>query len=197
MAALLIVVGFLALADRFTPLDPAAPAYLGSALLVVGLGLVAAAFSSGRTARGGLIALGAVLSVALIAASTGPWDDHRGGMGDVTFRPLTADDVQPVYRGGMGDMTLDLTQIDVSDLDEPITTRVEHGLGDLEVLVPRSADVQMSVDIGLGSVDALGQEASGDGFFPGVGRDDWVDDDEAELVLTVNSGLGDVEVDRG
>jgi phage shock protein PspC (stress-responsive transcriptional regulator) len=197
MASLLVVVGLLALADRFTPLDPAAPAYLGSALLVVGLGLVAAAFSPGRTARGGLIALGAVLSVALIAASTGPWDDHRGGMGDVTFRPLTADDVQPVYRGGMGDMTLDLSRIDVSDLDEPIVTRVEHGLGDLEVIVPRSADVEMTVDIGLGSVDALGQESSGDGFFPGQGRGDWVDDDEAELDLTVNSGLGDVEVRRG
>jgi phage shock protein PspC (stress-responsive transcriptional regulator) len=197
MASLLVVVGLLALADRFTPLDPAAPAYLGSALLVVGLGLVAAAFSSGRTARGGLIALGAVLSVALIAASTGPWDDHRGGMGDVSFRPLTADDVQPVYRGGMGDMTLDLSAIDVSDLDEPITTRVEHGLGDLEILVPESADVLMSVDIGLGSVDALGQEASGDGFFPGEGSGNWIDDDDPELDLTVNSGLGDVEVSRG
>jgi phage shock protein PspC (stress-responsive transcriptional regulator) len=197
VAGLLIVVGLLALVDRFTPLDLEAPAYLGSALLVVGLGLIAAAFSTGRTSRGGLIALGAVLSVALIAASTGPWDDHRGGMGDVTFRPLTADAVQSVYRGGMGDMTLDLTGIDVSDLDEPITTRVEHGLGDLEILVPRTADVQMSVDIGLGSVDALGQEASGDGFFPGEGRATWTDDDEAELDLIVNSGLGDVEVSRG
>src|SRR5829696_10144011 len=143
VAALLIVVGILAMITRFSDWDIGARGILGAALLVVGLGLVAAAFSDGRTARGGLIALGAVLSLALMAASSGPWHDHRGGMGDVSFRPLTAADVQPVYRGGLGDMTLDLSGIDVSDLSEPITTRVEHGLGDLRVLVPPSADVQM------------------------------------------------------
>jgi predicted membrane protein len=105
--------------------------------------------------------------------------------------------VQPVYRGGMGDMTLDLSAIDVSDLDEPITTRVEHGLGDLEVLVPESADVQMTIDVGLGSVDALGEQASGDHLDPGSGAGSWVGDGEPEIDLTVNSGLGDVEVNRG
>jgi hypothetical protein len=55
----------------------------------------------------------------------------------------------------------------------------------------------MIVDIGLGSVDALGQESSGDLFDPGSGAGSWVDDDVAELDLTVNSGLGDVEVRRG
>jgi phage shock protein PspC (stress-responsive transcriptional regulator) len=197
IAGLLIVVGLLALLNRFTPLDMAAPVFFGSALLVVGLGLVAAAFSNGRTARGGLIALGAVLSLALMAASSGPWDDHRGGMGDVVFRPPTVADVQPVYRGGLGDMTLDLSGIDVSDLSEPITTRVEHGLGDLRVLVPPSADVQMSVDVGVGSVDALGRTTAGDELVKGSGSGSWVDDGEPEIDLTVNSGLGDVEVSRG
>jgi len=198
VAALLIVVGFLALLNRLTALQLDAPIFLGSALLVVGLGLVAAAFSNGRTARGGLIALGLVLSVALVAASSGPWDHDHGGMGDVTFRPQTAAEVQSVYRGGLGDMTLDLSEIDVSDLSEPITTRVEHGLGDLEVLLPRTADVQMSVDVGLGSIDALGEDGrQGQGFYPGDGAGSWVDDGEAEIDLTVNSGLGDVEVSRG
>jgi hypothetical protein len=94
-------------------------------------------------------------------------------------------------------MTLDLSGIDVSDLSEPINTRVEHGLGDLDVLLPQSADVQMSVDVGLGSVDALGQDGAGQGFHPGTGAGSWVDDGEAEIDLTVNSGLGDVEVSRG
>ena len=75
IAVLLIVIGALALITRFTAWDLGPRAFIGSALLVVGLGLVAAAFSSGRTARGGLIALGIVLSLALLAASTLPWTD--------------------------------------------------------------------------------------------------------------------------
>ena len=62
--ALLIVVG-VARPDRpASPAGTSAPrGFLGAALLVVGLGLVAAAFTGGRTARGGLIALGVVLSL--------------------------------------------------------------------------------------------------------------------------------------
>ena len=66
IAVLLIVVGALALITRFSAWDLGPRAFLGTALLVVGLGLVAAAFSGGRTARGGLIALGVVLSLALL-----------------------------------------------------------------------------------------------------------------------------------
>src|SRR3954468_7509548 len=79
IAGLLIVVGILVLIDRFTPWDISATSFLGSALLVVGLGLVAAAFTGGRRARSGLISLGVVLSVALLFASAAPWHDvHRG-----------------------------------------------------------------------------------------------------------------------
>jgi hypothetical protein len=62
IAALLIVLGVLTLLTRFAGWDIGPRAFLGGALLVVGLGLVAAAFSTGRTARGGLIALGLVLA---------------------------------------------------------------------------------------------------------------------------------------
>ena len=63
--------------------------------------------------------------------------------------------------------------------------------------MPRSADVQMSVDVGLGSVDALDETSSGTSFKSGLGSGTWVGDREAEIDLTVNSGLGDVEVSRG
>src|SRR5215210_2046904 len=85
VAALLIVVGILAMITRFSDWDIGARGILGAALLVVGLGLVAAAFSNGRTARGGLIALGVVLSLALVAVSN--VDSRIGsGMGDRTYR---------------------------------------------------------------------------------------------------------------
>src|SRR3954466_14980118 len=197
IAALLIAVGVLALINRFGGWDVHPRVFLGTALLVVGLGLVAAAFSSGRTARGGLIALGVVLSLALLVALTTPWNNVRGGFGDRTFRPATEAQVRDRYQGGAGDMTVDLTGVDVSHLDAPISTRIEHGLGDVKVLVPRDADVRLTVMSGVGSIDAFGQGSLDRGFFPGSGSGSWVDDSKAEFVIAVHNGAGDVEVSRG
>jgi phage shock protein PspC (stress-responsive transcriptional regulator) len=195
MAALLIVVGILVLLTRLTGWDLAPAAFFGAALLVVGLGLVAAAFSTGRTARGGLIALGLVLSFGLLVSSTEPWRHADGGVGDRTYRPLSAEDVRPVYDAGVGDVTLDLTDIDLSDLDGPVTTRFDAGVGDVEVLVPRSADVRVEVDSGLGDVEVLGEDSDG-GYYRGLGSASWTGDDEPEIALTINAGIGDVEVSR-
>jgi phage shock protein PspC (stress-responsive transcriptional regulator) len=196
IAALLIVMGILALLTRIGGWDLGPRAFIGSALLVVGLGLVAAAFSGGRTARGGLVALGIVLSLALITASTLPWNGVRGGVGDRTFRPATEAQVRDVYRNGVGDMTVDLSRVDVNDLDGPITTRIEHGVGDVDITVPRDADVRLSIENGLGDIDAFDQGSVDRGFFPGTGSGSWVDDGRAEITLVVHSGLGDVEVSR-
>jgi phage shock protein PspC (stress-responsive transcriptional regulator) len=197
MAVLLIVVGALALLTRFSNWDLGPRAFIGSALLVVGLGLVAAAFSGGRTARGGLITLGVVLSLALLAASTLPWNNVRGGVGDRTFRPTSEALVRDVYRSGVGDMTVDLSRVDVSNLDGPIDMRIEHGLGDVRIVVPRDADLRINVMNGLGSINMLGEGSLDRGFFPGTGSGSWVGDDKPEFEIVVHAGVGDVEVSRG
>ncbi len=197
VAGLLIVVGLMAMIDLFTGASLGATAFLGAALLVVALGLIAGAFVHGRTARGGLIALGVVLSFALVASSTVEDWGPSGGVGDRTYRPLTAAEVQPVYRGGTGDFTLDLSRIDVSDLDEPISTEIRHDIGDVEVILPSAADAQLTADVDLGSLDLLDRGALDGGFFPGRGAGSWVDDDEAEFDLIIHNGIGDVEVSRG
>ena len=192
LAGLLIVVGLLAALTRFTGWDVGPVGFFGSALLVVGLGLVAAAFTGGRRAKGGLIALGAVLSLALLVSAAQPWEDVEGDVGDRTYHPRTATDVQPVYSLGLGDTTLDLS--DLSDLDQPVTTQVNGGLGDVDVLVPRSADVRVDVHSGLGEVDVLDLASDG-GLSLGSGAA-WSGDGEPDIVLTINAGIGDVEVDR-
>jgi phage shock protein PspC (stress-responsive transcriptional regulator) len=197
LAGLLIVVGALALVGRFTDWDLDATVVLGGALLVVGGGLVAASFTGGRTARGALIALGAVLSLALVAAESVPWDRAGGGLGDRRFVPDTAAEVRTVYDGGVGDMTVDLSGVDVSDLDDPIRTTVDHGLGDVEIILPRDADVEVTVDSGVGEVSIFGRDGLTEGTFGGTGAGSWVGDGEAEIVLDVDSGLGNVEVTRG
>lgn len=197
LAGVLIVVGTLALVARFTDWDLDATVVLGSGLLVVGAGLVVASFTGGRTARGALIALGTVLSLALIAAESVPWDKAGGGFGDRTYAPRSAAEVRAVYDGGVGDMTVDLSDVDVSDLDETIRTRVDHGLGDVEIVLPRDADVQVTVDSGMGEVSIFGRDGLTDGTFEGTGAGSWVGDDEFEIILDVDAGVGNVEVTRG
>ena len=193
IAVLLILMGAMAMFSTFSPWEIHPRGYFGVALLVVGLGLVAAAFAHGRTARGGLIALGVVLSLALLAAAAEPWEGT--GAGDRTYRPGTAAAVQDVYSGGVGDLTLDLTRIEMGD-GEPINTRIDHGFGDIRVVVPGDADVQLTVETGLGSVDAFGEQTE-DNYFAGRGTGSWVADGDPEIVLVVHNGFGDVEVSRG
>jgi phage shock protein PspC (stress-responsive transcriptional regulator) len=195
LAAVLILVGIGALLTRFTAVDLGARAFLGGALLVVGVGLaVAAVTGAGRGARIGLTVLGVLLAFAAVAATSVRVPDVREG--DRTYRPLTAVAVQPQYDSGVGDLTLDLTAIDLSGLRRPITVMVHSGIGDVDVIVPRSADVQVDVDNGLGDAEVFGRPSDG-GFHPGTGGAAWTDDDDAEFRLTIESGIGDVEVSRG
>jgi Cell wall-active antibiotics response 4TMS YvqF len=197
IAALLIVVGVLVLLDRSTGWDVGPRGYLGAALLVVGLGLVAAAFSHGRTGRGGLIALGIILSIALTGASSVNWRTVHNGVGDRTYVALTTGDVQPVYRGGVGDMRVDLHELSsLGDLRQPVTTRVDAGVGDVTVPVPRDADVRVIAHSGIGHVDLFGQGDRAGGLFTGHGNESWSGDGTPEIELTINAGVGDVEVSR-
>ncbi|MCZ2823682.1 PspC domain-containing protein [Modestobacter sp. VKM Ac-2981] len=198
IAALLIIAGIAVMLDQFTTVDLGARGVLGSALLIVGVGLVFGALTGiGRGAKGGLIGLGMVLSVALAIAAT--VDVPNGSMGDRTWRPASAVAVQSEYENGVGDLLLDLRGVDsdeLADLDSPITTRIDSGLGDIEVIVPFSADVQLEVVQGLGETDLFGDRVEA-GFFPGRGTADWSGDSEPEFEITINAGLGDVEVSRG
>ncbi|MGY1753156.1 PspC domain-containing protein [Blastococcus sp. SYSU D01042] len=195
IAALLIVLGLLALATSSSDWDLGPRAFLGAALLVVGLGLVASAFVRGRSARGGFIALGAVLSAALFSVSALP---DGGTVGERTYRPATAADVRPVYDLGVGELTLDLTDVDLSDVDAPIRTRVEGGIGEIRVVVPRSADVRVTADVGAGDVRGFGSDDAVDGqLVPGTGSAAWTDDGRPEFVIDVDLGVGDLEVSRG
>ena len=194
-AALLIVVGVTVLVTEFTDVHIGARGFLGSALLVVGVGLVVGAVAGvGRGAKAGLIGLGLLLSAALVVASTVHLPS--GDIGDRTYRPVTAAEVQGNYRHGAGDLTVDLSGVDLSGLDGPIVTRIDSGIGDVKVLVPVSADVDVTVDPGISDADVLGGSADS-GFFPGSGSAPWSGDSSPEFRITVHSGAGNVVVSRG
>jgi phage shock protein PspC (stress-responsive transcriptional regulator) len=190
VAGLLIAVGLMVLVTRYTDLEPGPRGFLATALLVVGLGLVASAVTRARAPRGGLIALGSVLTLALLFTSAVPTLTEDGGVGDREYRPATAEDVLPVYRLGAGDMDVDLSRIDVDDLDEPIEVLVEMGAGDVDVVVPADADVRIQVEHGIGETEVFG-DSSGSGYHRAPGGDD-----EPEFVLSFDHGFGDLEVSR-
>jgi phage shock protein PspC (stress-responsive transcriptional regulator) len=199
LAALLIVEGLLVLVDKFTGWDLGPRAFLGSALLIVGLGLVAAAFSAGRTGRSGLIVLGGLLSMGLVGSTSVDWHEvHGSDFGDHTYVAERPADVQPVYRGSFGDMTIDLSHLDddLADLSRPIVTRVNGGVGDIRIVVPDDADVRVSTHTGLGDVRVFGQTGRDSGLFAGQGTQSWVGDDRPEIDLTIDAAMGDVEVSR-
>jgi phage shock protein PspC (stress-responsive transcriptional regulator) len=202
VAALLIVVGVMVLITRYTGLDLGATGFLGGALLVVGLGLVGSAFARGRAPRGGLIALGSVLTLALLfssSVSVSAWDEDgpSGGVGDRAYRPATAAAVEDRYQGGVGDLEIDLSDIDPSTIDRPVVFTVDHGVGDVDITVPEDADVFVSGQGGIGAVEFDGDSIPEDGaLFPGDGDGDWVDDGVAEFRIMVHNGIGDVEVSR-
>ena len=103
--------------------------------------------------------------------------------------------VPEVYDQGIGDATLDLSRIGLSGLDGPLATRLDGGVGNVEVVVPRSADVRVDVDGGIGDVDVLDLGSDG-GFSPGTGSASWTGDGNPEIELTIDAGVGDVEVRR-
>jgi phage shock protein PspC (stress-responsive transcriptional regulator) len=194
MAAALILVGVLVLITRFTHWDIGARGFLGSALLVVGGGLIASAFVGGRHARGGLITLGIVLSIALSISSFG--SVHLGhDIGNRTYHPTSAAGVLATYDSGVGETTVDLRDVELAGAPTPIRTHVDGGVGNLRIQLPASADVQVTVDTGIGNVDVLGNGAT-DGFYPGTGGASWSADGQPEFILTVDAGIGNVEVAR-
>ncbi|MPR00244.1 PspC domain-containing protein [Modestobacter sp. I12A-02628] len=147
-----------------------------------------------------VLAVLAVVGIVLGAVFGDRWGrDGRGGpgfgFGDRDVQPRSAGAVADVYESGSRDLDVDLSRIDVSDLDEPIETRIESGAGDVEVRVPEAADVQVRVDEGAGDVDVF--DADGDpGLYPGSGSASWTDDGQPEFVITLDSGAGDIELTR-
>jgi phage shock protein PspC (stress-responsive transcriptional regulator) len=195
VAALLIVVGIAVLLHQFTAVTLGARGVLGAGLLVVGVGLVVGAVTGlGRGAKGFLIGLGVLLTAALAVVSTVHLPN--GDVGDRTYRPTTATTVNRLYAHGAGNLTVDLTGVDVSGLTGPIVTSIHQGLGDVDVLVPFSADVQVTVDPGIGDARIFGDTSDG-GFFRGSGTAPWTGDSRPEFRITVMSGVGTVRVSRG
>jgi phage shock protein PspC (stress-responsive transcriptional regulator) len=175
------------------------PVLLGVVLAVLGGGLVVGAFLRGGR---GLIPFALLASVVTWGVLTEPLGQiSTGGPRDLRVAPTTAAELAPYYENPVGTVELDLRGMDLTVPPgapaTPVATRIEAGLGSVEIWVPDDADVRFTGSTGVGSVVFAGEET--DGPDARLRVDDLGEDRIASgrpIVLDVRAGAGSVEVHR-
>jgi phage shock protein PspC (stress-responsive transcriptional regulator) len=155
LGAVLLTVGLLAAFSQVGSVDVAPGQFFGAALVVLGLGLVVGAWWG----RARILVLLVILFAPMgIVASflTAPLE---GGVGDHTFAPVTAAEVQDEYRSLGGRLTLDLSQLTTSPRDIHIAASV--AFGQLQVILPEGASIEIRTQVGAGDVIVLGSQDVG------------------------------------
>ena len=114
---------------------------------------------SQRRARRALIALVTLLTVTAVATCIAivtafTWFDVNlgDGVGTSSYAPASLAAAQPSYDLGIGKLKIDLSRIDTTGRH---TIKARLGIGKLEIIVPRSADVRVVAHANVGDVSVL------------------------------------------
>jgi predicted membrane protein len=138
---------------------------------------------------GSFVGLIALLLAAVVLAVRVPL---FAGIGDRTNTPIDAANVHSKYELGIGDLTLDLANVSLPKGQTFVKATV--GIGNLKVIVPADASVDVQGRAQAGHVQLLGENDDGTHVRAhvvdrtGSGR---------VLMLDVRAGLGRVQVQRG
>lgn len=198
LGAILVLVGVGWLLEALDVADVPWRVLTAAALIIVGVALV---FGARTGSHGGLVAVGVVLTVLVLAA--GAFEalvdiPLTGGVGDKTHHPTAA--AQDEYRWGVGSLTIDLR--DASALaGREIEASVV--LGELVVIVPPDLPLLVSAQAGVGDLEVLGEENGGlkvdlvcHGTAEEVTCGDGMAPTEPYLRLDLQVAIGQVEVRR-
>lgn len=194
IGVVLVALGLGWLLDAIGAVDVDWDVLLPIALIVVGAALLVAAWQ-GR-GRGGLIALGVVLTVILTVATV-VRVPLSGGIGDRTERPTTLAATNRPFELSIGKLTVDLRDLSWPTGSPPgrISVEAAVGMGQLIVIVGSATPcVAVHAEAGMGEVVVLGERKSG--VSPEY-RTDAVCLAAPVLTLELSVGLGQVEVRRG
>lgn len=154
---------------------------------IAGLGMIVGSFLGGGR---GLILLAAVLCCLGLLLNVSHVTNAHNILNDARYAPTSIQAVQPSYQGGIGDLTLDLSQLPNSGT---VNTSVTVGTGDARVLVPANADVVVTCQAPIGTVNCL--DVHEDGANNGAVHTSQNDpSDNLKITLDVSSSIGDVEV---
>lgn len=188
IAAVLLTVGGTAIVSQTADVTVHPGQYFGAVLAVIGLGLVIGAWF-GRARIMVLLAL-LILPVALVASFvTVPL---RGGMGDVRFTPSNAAELRGEYRMIAGRMVLDLTDIHLTS--GPIHIAASVAFGELVVIVPEGASLDVRTQVGLGESIVFDARNDGSDLSDRFARHSF---SGPSFVLELESGIGQLRVESG
>lgn len=193
VGVLLVGLGAVWLLDAVGAFDVDWDVLLPVALIVVGVALVIAAWQ-GR-GRGGLIALGIVLTLVLAVAAVVKVP-LSGGIGDRVERPTSVEATADPFELSIGKLTVDLRGLVWSGAETPGEIRVEAAVGMGELIVLVGGDfpcVAVHAEAGVGEVDVFGDRRSG--VAPEY-RTEAVCMAAPLLTLDLSVGVGQVEVRR-
>jgi len=142
----------------------------------------------GLIAFGLIVATIALASVSAIARATGV--PLRGGIGDRTWQPASANELPSAYRLGVGAMTVDLSHLSFTEGERHVVASV--GVGRLVVIVPDGEEVTVSARAGAGETTVFGSRDDG----LGARRLSAPSSSGTHLVIDARAGVGEVEVVR-
>jgi len=154
-ASVLIAIGVLALVSQVAEVEVQPGQFFGAALAVLGASLVIGAWWG----RARILILVAILLVPIAIFSSFITAPLEGGIGDHRYTPVTAAEVRDEYRSMGGRVILDLTDLHTSPRDIHIAASV--AVGQLVVILPEGASVELRTRVGAGDSYVLGSQDVG------------------------------------
>jgi hypothetical protein len=187
MGGLLLAAGVLWLLQATDVVELRWRLVLPAALIVVGLAVVAVSW---RRPAGGLVAVGVVLTVLVVASTAAPVR-LSARVGDRSERPSTVAELQRSYSLGMGQLTVDLRRL---TLERDTTVEASVGVGELTVLVRPEVPLVVEASVAMGEVTAVDRVDSG----LGVSMEERIPGtvEAPTLTLELSVGVGQVRVVR-
>jgi len=154
-AAVLLSIGLLAIVSQIAELDVRPGQFFGAALTVIGIGLVVGAWWG----RARILILLALLLMPLAVTASFITTPLEGGIGDHRYVPVTAAEVKDEYRSLAGRVILDL--IDLQTSPRTIHIAASVAVGQLVVILPEGASVELRTRVGAGDSYVLGSQDIG------------------------------------
>ena len=154
-------------------------------VVVCGVALMAAAFAGGARWL-----MAPALLLALPLAGVAAADVKlEGGVGERMYRPADVSEIRSVYELGVGEMEIDLREVEFPAGDTRL--RIDVGVGEVRVLLPRDVCAAPDVHVGAGQVRIGPRQQAGVDV-------DWQESTAAEgvprVILDAEIGLGELKV---
>lgn len=180
LAGILVAIGALALVTNVSGADVDLGQFFGIGLGVLGVGLVIGTWW-GRARR--LIVLG-VFALPFAVASSFVTAPIQGGFGDHEYRPANVSELRDAYRLVGGRLVLDLRDVEASG--DPIVIGVSVAFGQLKLVLPEDASIELDADVGAGELGVLGAWQTGSGLADRYVREGG----GPRFILDVEMGMG-------